>query len=796
MHLSADQPDCHAAAATAPQDRAFDGVICFGGEDWWYHNRGHFDIQMMREFSSRLPVLYVNSIGMRTPAVREGRMFACRIARKFRSMTRGLHRIDDSRAVLSPLVAPAGLGHVLTRPLLAPQVRAAAKALNITQPLLWIACPTAATVIDRWGRAPLVYQRTDQYEHFHGVDRERIRRFDRYLKARADLTVFCSPTLIAREADQCRRALLVGHGVDLARFASAGDGAVPEPADLRELPRPRAGFIGGIDSHTFDPDLFNAVVARLPDIHFVLVGACSLPCGWCSAPNVTQLGRKPFEQVDAYMAGCNVLLMPWARNEWIEACNPVKLKEYLAVGRPIVSTPFGALQRYADVVHIAEAADDFAGAMRGALVEPDNAESQRCRVAGESWSSKAALVLRRLASSGICPVATASKGEQEALSVPLDRTTAGFPRRDSLVELKPDAPHCTESRTRRAVTSLSQTASRRRDVCHVAGADLPSLSACVLLSGGMAPSPLVAAAGRTILDWWINDRQTVLDCWLERLRDLLDQQQRPVPVRIICSAAVPPPWPRDSHGIEITYELEPRAFRGTAGLLRDLCRSYPPQSHMLVLEAARFASFGFDDLWRRHVRSGVDISVGCNRDGTPAGMFIIRCDALDDVAPLGFVDFKEQYLTEASRRGWIIGRQTIAGPGALPLWTRQQFLAAAARASGAGPFTARTGVLGAGADSGVRVVCLGASVDPRATLVDSVVMPGATIEAAACVVRSVICPGSRIQSGADIADCVVSTRGAISDGGDVIVPDRSASTTLRHGWLAGRKPDSVVQAAP
>ncbi|MGH2824975.1 MAG: hypothetical protein ACRDLY_18540, partial [Thermoleophilaceae bacterium] len=53
----------------------FDGVICFGGVDWWYHNRGHYDLQMMRELSADRPVLYVNSIGMRMPAPRAGAMF-------------------------------------------------------------------------------------------------------------------------------------------------------------------------------------------------------------------------------------------------------------------------------------------------------------------------------------------------------------------------------------------------------------------------------------------------------------------------------------------------------------------------------------------------------------------------------------------------------------------------------------------------------------------------------------------------------------------------------------------------
>ncbi len=62
--------------------RSYDGIICFGGEDWWYHNRGHYDMRMMRELSAHMPVLYINSLGMRVPRITEGSMFLRRIVRK------------------------------------------------------------------------------------------------------------------------------------------------------------------------------------------------------------------------------------------------------------------------------------------------------------------------------------------------------------------------------------------------------------------------------------------------------------------------------------------------------------------------------------------------------------------------------------------------------------------------------------------------------------------------------------------------------------------------------------------
>ena len=93
----------------------FDGVICFGGEDWWYHNRGHHDMQMMRHLAHRMPVLYVNSIGMRTPSPGEGRMFLTRVRRKLRSVRRGLVRVSDGFSVFSPILIPSKAGIAIGR---------------------------------------------------------------------------------------------------------------------------------------------------------------------------------------------------------------------------------------------------------------------------------------------------------------------------------------------------------------------------------------------------------------------------------------------------------------------------------------------------------------------------------------------------------------------------------------------------------------------------------------------------------------------------------------------------------
>ncbi|OAB63388.1 hypothetical protein AY599_18785 [Leptolyngbya valderiana BDU 20041] len=391
-------------SSAADTVRTFDGVICFGGVDWWYHNRGHYDLQMMRELSARVPVLYVNSIGMRMPRPGKGGMFVKRVLRKLKSFSHGLTRVREGFWVLSPVVAPAGLGASVNERALTMQVRRAARKAGIRNPLVWVACPPGQPVVDALDPVGVVYQRTDRFEEYRGVDRQRISRFDRLLKERADVTLFCSSWLMDQERDQPRGSAFVDHGVDYEPFEAAGLGETPAPADTTDLPRPLVGFVGGIDAHTFDPVLFLEVAKAVPEATFMLVGGCSLPEDWCTLTNVRLLGQRPYDQVPGYMAAADVLIMPWNRSEWIRACNPVKLKEYLAVGRPIVSTPFPELRRYDGLVHVGETAEEFARHVRYALENDFDPTPGRDRVRAQTWTAKADAVLEALRDRGIASV--------------------------------------------------------------------------------------------------------------------------------------------------------------------------------------------------------------------------------------------------------------------------------------------------------------------------------------------------------------------------------------------------------
>jgi len=366
-------------------------VLCFGGEDWWYHNRGHVDMQLMRRFSGVGTTLYVNSIVMQKPSLKRntagGKSFTHKLIRKARSIFRGLRKSDAGFWIYSPFSLP--VHHIawlrlLNEVILQLQLGFVAKRLGIREPVIWVACPAACDVALKTRCAKLVYQRTDRFEEYPNVDADIIAQYDRRLKANADLTIFVNSTLYDEESDQCRKAILLDHGVDFDMFATA-ENSEEVPNDIRYIKKPIVGFFGGIDDHTSDIELF--------------IGKASTDCSRLMArDNVWLLGQRPYEQIPHYGKCFDVAIMPWRQNRWIEACNPIKLKEYLALGKPIVSTPFAELQKYRDVVYEAKTPEEFSKCIEKALAKdsPERVVARRKKVETSTWDNKATLVLNEL----------------------------------------------------------------------------------------------------------------------------------------------------------------------------------------------------------------------------------------------------------------------------------------------------------------------------------------------------------------------------------------------------------------
>jgi glycosyltransferase involved in cell wall biosynthesis len=376
-------------------------VLCFGGEDWWYCNRGHIDMQLMRRYAKYGTTLYVNSIVMQKPNIREGKMFFRRLLRKVKSVSTGLKMSDTCFWVFSPLTLPVhhlNWAEPVNETILRWQVHRVVHKLRMSKPIIWVACPAACDTAIKMKNSFLVYQRTDRYEEYPNVDPGIIRKYDQKLKTAADLTLFVSSSLYEQEHSQCRNALFLDHGVDYDVFATA-EQTPYKPKDIAHIPRPIIGFFGAIDDHTSDIPFIEKIVDLLPEMSFVFVGKASSDVSRLkNKKNTWLLGQKPYEQIPHYGKCFDVAIMPWRQNRWIEMCNPVKLKEYLALGKPIVSTPFAELQKYRDEVYEAKTPQEFAQRVEKALAEdsPAKIAARRQKVRHASWESKADLIINEL----------------------------------------------------------------------------------------------------------------------------------------------------------------------------------------------------------------------------------------------------------------------------------------------------------------------------------------------------------------------------------------------------------------
>lgn len=369
-----------------------DGVVCFAAVDWWYHNRGHSECQIMRRLARRVPVLWINSIGMRAPTPDKSDLVIRRYARKLRSTIKGLRRTEDGMWVYSPVFVPCYSRRAVTLNggLLNLQLKWLLKRLSIRNPAAWVTVPTAADAISRRQWTHVVFNRSDDFSAFPEVDRALIRGLEEELLARADDVVYVNKKLHEREQHLVRRARYLAHGVDHDHFASARPLAGPAKAPdcLGNLPRPIIGFYGALDNYTVDLELLLKVARSFPNATLLLIGPKQMDIARLEAqPNVVYAGSVPYADLPRYAACFDVALMPWLQNEWIAACNPIKLKEYLALGFPVVTTRFRELHAYEALVYAADGHDEFLAQIRRAIREDDAEMVNRRRraVVDDSW---------------------------------------------------------------------------------------------------------------------------------------------------------------------------------------------------------------------------------------------------------------------------------------------------------------------------------------------------------------------------------------------------------------------------
>jgi glycosyltransferase involved in cell wall biosynthesis len=249
---------------------------------------------------------------------------------------------------------------------------------HISDYLLWYYTPMAVEFTREMTPRAVVYDCMDELSAFAGAPAE-IPLREKELLRRAQL-VFTGGSALYEHKRNCHPNVHpFPSSVDVAHFARA---RVPQtdPGDQRYIPRPRLGFFGVIDER-LDIRLLARLAALRPDWHIVMVGPTAKidPSILPRAANIHYLGPKRYEELPAYLAGWDVALLPFARNEATRFISPTKTPEYLAAGKPVVSTsirdvvrPYGTR----GLARIADTPEGFAASIELAMAE-DPIERQR-----------------------------------------------------------------------------------------------------------------------------------------------------------------------------------------------------------------------------------------------------------------------------------------------------------------------------------------------------------------------------------------------------------------------------------
>lgn len=250
---------------------------------------------------------------------------------------------------------------------------------HFDQPVQWFYDPMAAPCfIGKIGERANVYDCMDELSQFKFAPPEIVQR-EKILLAAADVVFAGGRKMWLSKSKHNDNAHFYGCGVDVAHFAKARANETEVPADAAKLKRPILGYFGVVDER-LDYDLIARLADADPKWNIVMIGPTAKvdPATLPKRANLHWLGRREYAELPNYTKAFDVCLMPFALNEATEYINPTKALEYMATGRPIVSTAVpDVVSNFSEVVNIAISQECFVEMCVRALANPDEDAIQR-----------------------------------------------------------------------------------------------------------------------------------------------------------------------------------------------------------------------------------------------------------------------------------------------------------------------------------------------------------------------------------------------------------------------------------
>lgn len=338
-------------------------VVHFSADDYWHsnpHSRHHITAELAKYYS----ILWINPLGSRMPSIKK-KGFSKKIFRKLSSLTKLFKKVSDNFYVVTPVYMPhfrESFIQKFNNWILKIELKIILRYLRIRKPLFFFTTPVYAHLLNMVKYKYSVYYYSDQYtafREFNATTRLFIESLDKKLYENVNLILCASQKIFDNVSEKTgNKVIYFPHQVDFNYFNKTGN---PEkPVDLQNISEPIIGYYGTLtDSNNWE--LIKYCAENRPEYNFVFIGRKDIKkTGLENSKNVFFLGKKPFSEIPQYGHFFNVGIMFWIVREWIQNCSPLKLKEYLSLGIPVVSTYIEEVeQHYKDIVYIADSKEEF-----------------------------------------------------------------------------------------------------------------------------------------------------------------------------------------------------------------------------------------------------------------------------------------------------------------------------------------------------------------------------------------------------------------------------------------------------
>jgi len=372
-------------------------IICFGGEDWWYHHP-HSKNHLMRRFArAGNKVIFVNSISMGLASVKSKDLVP-RIARKLKSYAKLARTTEEGITVVSPAVIPffgSRAATIANRSLLTTQIAGLAQRRGLSRPILWIAIPTAIEVAGRLNESLIIYHVSDKYDANtmdHATDPAFIRSLHEKAIEVADLIFYSSRKLLAEATRGLERSHLLEQAVDFDHWARIQDGNLRIAPEIEKIPRPRIGYFGAIEPWLIDQELIRQAARERPEWNWIFIGNKSRGLEIEGLRNVHFLPPVAYHELPAYAAGFDVCVLPWSTDVTFTSYgSAIKVREYLASGKPVVIAPLPEYESMSKVLRIGRNREQFLELVDEALLESGSelARARQESVRNGTWDARA-----------------------------------------------------------------------------------------------------------------------------------------------------------------------------------------------------------------------------------------------------------------------------------------------------------------------------------------------------------------------------------------------------------------------